>query len=115
MLVPKSNLENPNHGTMVPSMANTLYIQTYSLTPPSHRVQVFQSLPWPQVDLIHLGMQTGSTNICERMGRSQDLSECCKVLGCHLVTKLLNFLVTKYSTVSSSLEDTLDNFMFPVL
>ncbi|KAK3522013.1 hypothetical protein QTP70_021391 [Hemibagrus guttatus] len=33
---------------------------------------VFQSLPWPQVYKIkHLGMQTASTNIRERMGRSQ--------------------------------------------
>jgi len=41
-------------------------------------MQVFQSLPGPQVYRSkHLGMQTASTNICERMGRSgaQELSE----------------------------------------
>ncbi|CAI9576699.1 unnamed protein product, partial [Staurois parvus] len=34
-------------------------------------------------------MQTASTNICERMGRSQELSEfnCGTVIGCHLCTK----------------------------
>ena len=48
----------------------------YSLTHPNNSMQVFQSLPWPQVyKFKHLGMQTASTNICERMGRSQELSE----------------------------------------
>ncbi|CAI9616114.1 unnamed protein product [Staurois parvus] len=34
-------------------------------------------------------MQTASTNICERMGRSQELSEfkCGPVIGCHLGNK----------------------------
>ncbi|CAI9586052.1 unnamed protein product [Staurois parvus] len=34
-------------------------------------------------------MQTASTNICERMGRSQELSEfkCGTVTGCHLCNK----------------------------
>ncbi|CAI9559411.1 unnamed protein product [Staurois parvus] len=34
-------------------------------------------------------MQTASTNICERMGRSQKLSEfkCNTVIGCHLCNK----------------------------
>ncbi|CAI9562617.1 unnamed protein product, partial [Staurois parvus] len=34
-------------------------------------------------------MQTGSTNICERMGRSQELSEFKRsaVIGCHLCNK----------------------------
>ncbi|CAI9574383.1 unnamed protein product, partial [Staurois parvus] len=33
-------------------------------------------LPWPQVYKIkHLGMQTASTNICERIALSQELSE----------------------------------------
>ncbi|CAI9547277.1 unnamed protein product, partial [Staurois parvus] len=34
-------------------------------------------------------MQTASTNICERMGRSQELSEfkCGTVIGCHLCNK----------------------------
>ncbi|CAI9572699.1 unnamed protein product, partial [Staurois parvus] len=37
----------------------------------------------------HLGMQTASTNICERMGRSQELSEFKRgtVIGCHLCNK----------------------------
>ncbi len=37
----------------------------------------------------HLGMQTASTNICERMGRSQELSEFQRgtVIGCHLCNK----------------------------
>ena len=35
---------------------------------------------------IHLGMQTVSTNICGRMGRSQELSGFHRgtVIGCHL-------------------------------
>ncbi|CAI9552711.1 unnamed protein product, partial [Staurois parvus] len=34
----------------------------------------------------HLGMHNASTNICERMGRSQELSEfkCGTVIDCHL-------------------------------
>ncbi|CAI9589634.1 unnamed protein product [Staurois parvus] len=34
-------------------------------------------------------MQTASTNICERMGRSQELSDskCGTVIGCHLCNK----------------------------
>ncbi|CAI9616336.1 unnamed protein product [Staurois parvus] len=37
-------------------------------------------------------MQTASTNICERMGRSQDLSEfkCGTVIGCHLCNKSIS-------------------------
>ncbi|CAI9577649.1 unnamed protein product [Staurois parvus] len=37
----------------------------------------------------HLGMQTASTNICERMGHSQELSKfkCRTVIGCHLCNK----------------------------
>ena len=51
---------------------------------------VFQSLPWPQVyESKHLGMQTASTNICERMARSQELSEFQRgtVIGCYLCNK----------------------------
>jgi len=51
---------------------------------------VFQSPPWPQVyKFKHLGMQTASTNICDRMGRSQELSEFQRgtVIGCHLCNK----------------------------
>ncbi|CAI9538885.1 unnamed protein product [Staurois parvus] len=53
-------------------------------------MQVFQWPPWPLVYKIkHLGMQTASTNICERMGRSQELSEFKPgtVVGCHLCNK----------------------------
>ncbi|CAI9539033.1 unnamed protein product [Staurois parvus] len=34
-------------------------------------------------------MQTASTNICEKMGHSQELSEfkCGTVIGCHLCNK----------------------------
>ncbi|CAI9538398.1 unnamed protein product [Staurois parvus] len=37
-------------------------------------------------------MQTASTNICERMGRSQDLSEfkCGTVIGCYLHNKSIH-------------------------
>ncbi|CAI9536526.1 unnamed protein product, partial [Staurois parvus] len=68
-------------------------------------IQVFQSPPWPQVYKIkHLGMQTASTNICERMGRSQELSEFKRgtVIGCHLCNKSIpeNVLATKYFTVN---------------
>ena len=68
----------------------TLYRQNYSLTHPNIWNQVFQSLPWPQVyKSKYLGMQTVSTNICERMGHSQELSEfqCGSVIGCHLCNK----------------------------
>ncbi|CAI9574696.1 unnamed protein product, partial [Staurois parvus] len=57
---------------------------------PNRWIQVFQSPPWPQVYKIkHLGMQTASTNICERMGRSQELSEFKRgtMIGCHLCNK----------------------------
>ncbi|CAI9610404.1 unnamed protein product, partial [Staurois parvus] len=70
--------------------ATTLYCQKYWDTPPNHRIQVFQSPPWPQVYKIKsLGMQTASTNICERMGRSQELSDSKRgtVIGCHLCNK----------------------------
>ncbi|CAI9570570.1 unnamed protein product, partial [Staurois parvus] len=68
----------------------TLYCQKYWDTPPNHWIQVFQSPPWPQVYKIkHLGMQTSSTNICERMGRFQEISEFKHgtVIGCHLCNK----------------------------
>ncbi|CAI9615984.1 unnamed protein product [Staurois parvus] len=37
-------------------------------------------------------MQTASTNICERMGRFQELSEfkCGTVIGCHLCKKSIH-------------------------
>ncbi|CAI9623398.1 unnamed protein product, partial [Staurois parvus] len=68
----------------------TLYCQKYWDNPPNHWIQVFQSHPWPQVYKIkHLGMQTASTNICERMGHSQELSEfkCGTAICCHLCNK----------------------------
>ena len=67
-----------------------LYCQNYSLTHPNNWNQVFQSLLWPQVYKgKHLGMQTVSTNICERMGHSQELRELqhSTVTGCHLCNK----------------------------
>ncbi|CAI9546943.1 unnamed protein product [Staurois parvus] len=48
-------------------------------------------------------MQTSSTNICERMGRSQELSEFNHgtVIGCHLRNKSIRQIpATKYSTVN---------------
>ncbi|CAI9620409.1 unnamed protein product, partial [Staurois parvus] len=59
-------------------------------TLPNHWIQVFQSPPWPQVYKIkHLGMQTASANICERMGRSQELREFKRgtMISCHLCNK----------------------------
>ncbi|CAI9549893.1 unnamed protein product, partial [Staurois parvus] len=54
----------------------------------------------------HVGMQTASTNICERMGRSQELSEFKggTVIGCHLCIKSIReislLLNIQRSTVS---------------
>ncbi|CAI9559392.1 unnamed protein product [Staurois parvus] len=54
----------------------------------------------------HLGMQTASTNICKRMGRSQELREfkCGTVIGCHLCNKFIRdislLLNIPWSTVS---------------
>ncbi|CAI9569642.1 unnamed protein product [Staurois parvus] len=51
-------------------------------------------------------MQTASTNICERMGRSQELNKfkCGTVIGCHLCNKSIHeislFLNIPQSTVS---------------
>ncbi|CAI9602404.1 unnamed protein product, partial [Staurois parvus] len=61
--------------------------------PPNHWIQVFQSPPWSQVYKIkHQGMQTASTYICERMDRSQELSEIKRgpVIGCHLCKKSIH-------------------------
>ncbi|CAI9623132.1 unnamed protein product, partial [Staurois parvus] len=58
--------------------------------PPNHVIQVFQSPPWTHVYTIKpLGMQTASTNIGERMGRSQELSDSKRgpVIGGHLGNK----------------------------
>ncbi|CAI9562857.1 unnamed protein product, partial [Staurois parvus] len=52
-------------------------------------------------------MQTASTNICERMGRSQELSEfkCCTMIGYNLCNKSIHeislLLNIPRSTVSS--------------
>ncbi|CAI9567635.1 unnamed protein product, partial [Staurois parvus] len=67
-----------------------LHCQKYWARPPNYVIQVFQSPPWPQVHIIKpLGMQTASTNICERMGRSQELSDSKRgpVISCHLCNK----------------------------
>ncbi|CAI9602641.1 unnamed protein product, partial [Staurois parvus] len=88
----------------------TLYFQKYWKTPPNHWIQVFQSPPWPQVCKIkHLGMQTASTNICERMGHSHMLSEFKRgtVIGCHLCNKSIREislpLNIPWSTVSGNI------------
>ncbi|CAI9566145.1 unnamed protein product, partial [Staurois parvus] len=49
-----------------------------------------KSLDWSvPIPSMTTGMQTASTNICERMGRSQDLSDSKRgtVIGCHLCNK----------------------------
>ncbi|CAI9601825.1 unnamed protein product [Staurois parvus] len=54
-------------------------------------------------------MQTASTNICERMGRSQELSDSKRgtVIGCHLCNKSIRdiswLLNIPLSTVSSNI------------
>ncbi|CAI9602654.1 unnamed protein product, partial [Staurois parvus] len=71
----------------------TVYCQKYWDTPPNHWIQVFHSPSWSQVYKIkHLGMQTASTNICERTSRSQELSEFKwgTVIGCHLCNKSIH-------------------------
>ncbi|CAI9563266.1 unnamed protein product, partial [Staurois parvus] len=68
----------------------TILTNVLGHTPSNYWIQVFQSPPLPQVYKIkHLGMQTASTNICERMGCSQELSEFKRgtVIGCHLYNK----------------------------
>ncbi|CAI9621424.1 unnamed protein product, partial [Staurois parvus] len=63
-----------------------IYIYIYTHT---HTLYC-QSHPWPQVCKIkHLGMHTASTNICERMGCSQELSafKHGTVIICHLCNK----------------------------
>ncbi|CAI9577268.1 unnamed protein product, partial [Staurois parvus] len=68
----------------------TQYCQKYWPRPSNYVIQVFQSPPWTQVYTIKpLGMQTASTNIGERMGRSQELSDSKRgpVIGGHLGNK----------------------------
>ncbi|CAI9567565.1 unnamed protein product, partial [Staurois parvus] len=70
-------------------IALMLVIVTYTilpkvLGPPSKSLD--SGVPIPS---IASGMQTASTNICERMGRSQELSDSKRgpVIGCHLCNK----------------------------
>ncbi|MEQ2306001.1 hypothetical protein AMECASPLE_003627 [Ameca splendens] len=67
-------------------------------------VQMFQSLLWPQLyEIKHLGMQTVSTNICERTDGFQELSEFQRgtVIGCHLYNTFSHEIVApKYSTIN---------------
>ena len=86
---------------------NTLYCQKYSLTHSNNWNQELQSLPWPHVyKSKHLGMQTNSTNICERNGHSLELSEFQHgtVIGCYLCNKssceIFSLLNIPQSTVS---------------
>lgn len=63
---------------------DTLCRYKHSLTPPGDWIQVFQSLPRPQVyKAQRIGMQTAARNICERMSRFQRLSGflCAVVIG----------------------------------
>ncbi|CAI9617515.1 unnamed protein product, partial [Staurois parvus] len=69
---------------------DTVHCQKYWASPPNHVIQVLQSPPCTQVYTINpLGMQTASTNIGERMGRSQELSDSKRgpVIGGHLGNK----------------------------
>ena len=93
-----------HYSTMPPP---TLYCCKCSVTHPNNWNLVFQSLPWPLVyKSNHLGMQTVSTNIYERMGRSQEFSEFQPgtVIGCHLCNKsscdISSLLKIPQSTVS---------------
>ncbi|CAI9595185.1 unnamed protein product, partial [Staurois parvus] len=73
----------------------TLYCQKYCPRPPNHVIQVLQSPPWTQVYTIKpLGMQTASTNIGERMGHSQELSDSKRgpVIGGHLGNKSIRHI-----------------------
>ncbi|KAI4876294.1 hypothetical protein NFI96_018084, partial [Prochilodus magdalenae] len=70
-------------------------------------ISVFQSLPWPQVyKPKQLDVQTAPTDIGERMGRSQELTEFQRgtVIGCHLCYKssreISSLLNIPQSTVS---------------
>ncbi|CAI9559846.1 unnamed protein product [Staurois parvus] len=79
-------------------------------TPPNNWIQVFQSPPWPQVYKIkHLGMQTTSTNICERMGRAQELSEFKFAVSPSEISLLLNIpqsairgIITKWKQLGTT-------------
>ncbi|CAI9613494.1 unnamed protein product, partial [Staurois parvus] len=80
----------PLYSHMAPIEVYIILPQVLSPPPPYHVIQVFQSPPWTQVYTIKsLGMQTASTNIGERMGRSQELSDSKRgpVIGGHLGNK----------------------------
>ena len=82
---------------------DTLCCQKYSLTHPNNSIQVF--LPWPQVyESKHPSMQTASTNICERMARSQELSEFQRgtMIGCHLSNKSSREIYSQLSIPQSA-------------
>ncbi|CAI9575596.1 unnamed protein product, partial [Staurois parvus] len=75
---------------MTHSIWKCIACQKYWASNPNHVIQVLQSPPWTQVYTIKpLGMQTASTNIGERMGRSQELSDSKRgpVIGGHLGNK----------------------------
>ncbi|CAI9601852.1 unnamed protein product [Staurois parvus] len=52
-------------------------------------------------------MQTASTNICERMGHSQELSEfkCGAVIGCHLCNKSIHEISLLLNIPRSTVSD----------
>ncbi|KAF3687163.1 Transposable element Tcb2 transposase [Channa argus] len=54
----------------------------------------------------HLDMQTAPTNICERMGRSQELSEFQRgaVIGCHLCNKSIREISSLLNIPQSNLQ-----------
>lgn len=110
----------------------SLYWPEYWDTPPNNWFQVFQSLPWPQVcKIMHLGMQTASTNICERMGAQWIQAWYCDWLlkiprstVCGIMTKWKQLGATATQPQSgrpckitergaSAYKDILDNFVFP--
>lgn len=52
-------------------------------------IQIIEFLCFNHYKIKHIDMQTAFTNICERMGPSQQLGEflCGTVIGCHLCNK----------------------------
>ncbi|CAI9535691.1 unnamed protein product, partial [Staurois parvus] len=57
-------------------------------------------------------MQTASTNICERMGRSQELSELKHgtVIGCHLCNKSIHDISLLLNIPRSTVSDIITNW-----
>ncbi|CAI9613543.1 unnamed protein product [Staurois parvus] len=57
-------------------------------------------------------MQTASTNICERMGRSQELSEFKggPVIGCHLCNKSIHEICLLLNILQSAVSDIITNW-----